>query len=55
MTLPLLSWLFAIFALSLYVLLDGFDLGVGVLLLCQRDEGLRDRTGVLDYADMGWQ
>lgn len=43
MTLPLLSWLFAIFALSLYVLLDGFDLGVGVLLLCQRDEGLRDR------------
>jgi cytochrome d ubiquinol oxidase subunit II len=43
MILPLLSWLFAIFALSLYVLLDGFDLGVGVLLLCQRDEGLRDR------------
>jgi cytochrome d ubiquinol oxidase subunit II len=43
MDLPLLSALFAAFALSLYVLLDGFDLGVGALLLAQRDEELRDR------------
>ncbi|MGQ7935974.1 cytochrome d ubiquinol oxidase subunit II [Paraburkholderia sp. D1E] len=43
MTLPLLSALFTAFALSLYVLLDGFDLGVGALLLLQSDERLRDR------------
>ncbi len=43
MDLPLLSALFAAFALSLYVLLDGFDLGVGTLLLAQHDEELRDR------------
>jgi cytochrome d ubiquinol oxidase subunit II len=43
MDLPLLSALFAAFALSLYVMLDGFDLGVGALLLVQRDEELRDR------------
>jgi cytochrome d ubiquinol oxidase subunit II len=43
MDLPLLSALFTAFALSLYVLLDGFDLGVGVLLLVQPDERLRDR------------
>jgi cytochrome d ubiquinol oxidase subunit II len=43
MDLPLLSALFAAFALSLYVLLDGFDLGVGALLLAQPDERLRDR------------
>lgn len=43
MTLPLLSALFTAFALSLYVLLDGFDLGVGALLLRQTDERLRDR------------
>src|ERR1700691_639254 len=43
MTLPLLSALFTAFALSLYVLLDGFDLGVGALLLLQSDEQLRDR------------
>jgi cytochrome d ubiquinol oxidase subunit II len=43
MTLPLLSALFTAFALSLYVLLDGFDLGVGALLLIQSDERLRDR------------
>jgi len=41
--LPLLSALFAAFALSLYVMLDGFDLGIGALLLIQRDEKLRDR------------
>jgi cytochrome d ubiquinol oxidase subunit II len=43
MDLPLCSALFVAFALSLYVLLDGFDLGVGALLLLQTDEKLRDR------------
>jgi cytochrome d ubiquinol oxidase subunit II len=33
MHLPLLSARFTAFALSLYVLLDGVDLGVGALLL----------------------
>jgi cytochrome bd ubiquinol oxidase subunit II len=40
---PLLSALFAAFAIALYVMLDGFDLGVGALLLTQSDEQLRDR------------
>ena len=43
MDLPLLSALFVAFALTLYVLLDGFDLGVGALLLFQLDETQRDR------------
>jgi cytochrome bd ubiquinol oxidase subunit II len=43
MDLPFLSALFVSSALSLYVLLDGFDLGVGALLLLQREEKLRDR------------
>jgi cytochrome bd ubiquinol oxidase subunit II len=43
MDLPLLSALFAAFALALYVMLDGFDLGVGAMLLAQTDERLRDR------------
>lgn len=43
MDLPLLAALFLAFALTLYVVLDGFDLGVGVLLLAQSDERLRDR------------
>ena len=43
MDLPLLTALFAAFALTLYVLLDGFDLGVGALLLVQRDPRLRDQ------------
>jgi cytochrome d ubiquinol oxidase subunit II len=43
MNLPLLSALFATFALTLYVMLDGFDLGVGALLLIQPDEKQRDR------------
>jgi cytochrome d ubiquinol oxidase subunit II len=42
-SLPLASALFAAFALTLYVLLDGFDLGVGALLLIQPDETQRDR------------
>jgi cytochrome bd ubiquinol oxidase subunit II len=43
MDLPLISAFFAAFALSLYVMLDGFDLGVGALLLVQPEEQLRDR------------
>jgi len=43
MDLPLWSALFLLFALTLYVVLDGFDLGVGVLLFAQRDQGVRDR------------
>ena len=35
MNLPLMSALFTTFALTLYVMLDGFDLGVGALLLVQ--------------------
>jgi cytochrome bd ubiquinol oxidase subunit II len=42
-SLPLASALFAMFALTLYVLLDGFDLGVGALLLIQPHETQRDR------------
>jgi cytochrome d ubiquinol oxidase subunit II len=40
--LPLLSAAFASFAIAIYVMLDGFDLGVGALLLIQADEHLRD-------------
>jgi cytochrome d ubiquinol oxidase subunit II len=43
MDLPLLSALFLSFALAMYVMLDGFDLGVGALLLAQRDQRVRDR------------
>lgn len=43
MDLPLFSALFAAFALALYVMLDGFDLGVGAMLLGQTDERLRDQ------------
>ena len=43
MDLPLLSALFLLFALTLYVVLDDFDLGVGVLLFAQRDQTVRDR------------
>ena len=42
MNLPLLSALFLAFALTLYVMLDGFDLGVGVLLLLEPDGKSRD-------------
>jgi cytochrome d ubiquinol oxidase subunit II len=42
MDLPLLSALFLLFALMMYVMLDGFDLGVGALLLAQRDQRVRD-------------
>jgi cytochrome bd ubiquinol oxidase subunit II len=43
MDLPLLAALFLVFALTMYVMLDGFDLGVGALLLAQRDETVRNR------------
>jgi len=43
MDLPLLSALFLAFALTTYVMLDGFDLGVGVLLLAQREQQVRNR------------
>jgi len=43
MDLPLLSALFLTGALCLYVMLDGFDLGVGALLLFERDEHQRDQ------------
>jgi cytochrome d ubiquinol oxidase subunit II len=43
MNLPLLSALFMLFALGMYVVLDGFDLGVGALLVAQRDQRTRDR------------
>lgn len=43
MDLPFLSALFVAFAMTLYVLLDGFDLGVGALLSFQPDETQRDR------------
>jgi cytochrome d ubiquinol oxidase subunit II len=43
MDLPLLSALFLFFALTMYVMLDGFDLGIGALLFAQRDQRVRDR------------
>ncbi len=43
MDLPVLSALFLTGALFLYVTLDGFDLGVGALLLLEPDERHRDR------------
>ena len=42
MDLPLLSAFFLAFTLTLYVILDGFDLGVGILLLFQPVETARD-------------
>src|SRR5260370_4076126 len=42
MDLPLFSALFLAFALTLYVMLDGFDLGVGILLLLQPARAARD-------------
>ncbi|MEK9284587.1 MULTISPECIES: cytochrome d ubiquinol oxidase subunit II [unclassified Bradyrhizobium] len=42
MILPVLGALVIVFALGMYVLLDGFDLGVGILLLTSRNEAQRD-------------
>jgi cytochrome d ubiquinol oxidase subunit II len=44
MDLPLLCAGFAALSIALYVLLDGFDLGVGALLLLQPHERSRDHT-----------
>src|ERR1700740_2592180 len=52
MDLPLISSLFVALALSLYVLLDGFDLGVGALLLFPPEEKLRDR--IVDSITPTW-
>jgi cytochrome bd ubiquinol oxidase subunit II len=43
MDLPTFTALFMLFALTMYVMLDGFDLGVGAMLLAQRDEHVRNR------------
>ncbi len=43
MDLPLFSGAFAALAIALYVMLDGFDLGVGALLITEPDESLRDQ------------
>jgi len=43
MDFPLYSAAFAIFSIGAYALLDGFDLGVGALLLFEREEKSRDR------------
>src|ERR1700741_5600783 len=43
MDLPLIAALFMFFALTMYVVLDGFDLGVGAMLLAQRDGQVRNR------------
>src|SRR5438094_8305839 len=42
MDLPLISAVFAAFSITMYVLLDGFDLGVGALLLLQSHETSRN-------------
>ena len=42
MDLPLVSACFVAFALTLYAMLDGFDLGVGILLLFQPAAAFRD-------------
>lgn len=42
MDLPLLTASFAALALVFYVLLDGFDLGVGILLFCRSAQASRD-------------
>ena len=52
MDLPLLSALFVTFALTLYVMLDGFDLGVGILLLLQREGKSRDH--MVDSITPAW-
>src|ERR1700729_7162 len=41
--LPLFSAAFAALAVALYLMLDGFDLGVGALLLPQPDDNLADQ------------
>src|SRR2546430_17127939 len=52
MDLPLLSASFLAFTLTLYVILDGFDLGVGILLLFQPAKASRDH--MLDSIKPTW-
>ena len=52
MDLPLLSASFLAFALTLYVILDGFDLGVGILLLLQ--PALVSRDHMVDSITPTW-
>jgi len=52
MDLPLLSACFVAFALTLYVVLDGFDLGVGILLLFQ--PALASRDHMIDSITPTW-
>jgi cytochrome bd-type quinol oxidase subunit 2 len=52
MDLPLLSAFFVAFALTLYVILDGFDLGVGILLLFQ--PALASRDHMIDSITPTW-
>ena len=41
--LPLIWAWFIAFAVAMYVIVDGFDLGVGILFKAARDENWRDR------------
>src|ERR1700679_2117822 len=52
MTLPLFSACFAALSVTFYVLLDGFDLGVGALLLLQLHE--RSRDHMIDSITPTW-
>jgi cytochrome d ubiquinol oxidase subunit II len=52
MNLPLVSASFLLFALALYVILDGFDLGVGILLLFQ--PALASRDHMVDSITPTW-
>lgn len=52
MDLPLFSACFAALSIVFYVLLDGFDLGVGALLLVQPDE--RSRDHMIDSITPTW-
>src|SRR3990167_3245352 len=40
---PLLAYLLLGFAVLMYTVMDGFDLGIGIMLPWQRDAGLRDQ------------
>jgi cytochrome d ubiquinol oxidase subunit II len=52
MDLPLVSFCFLAFALTLYVILDGFDLGVGILLLFQ--PATESRNHMVDSITPTW-
>jgi cytochrome bd ubiquinol oxidase subunit II len=52
MDLPLCSALFAVFSVTMYVLLDGFDLGVGALMLFESDA--LSRNHMIDSITPTW-